>query len=273
MSTDIPPGIVERAKNKIQTLFDKMRVSNDEFYILIKSCFDLFWDRYSEDMGWIGTRMACVPKPMEHPDAINIIRKQVMPWLRRAQACIDDNSQYFLEFQAMHIFFKKWFDNDTQQPSNKVLNSEKSENEPPSNKVLSSEKSENEPPSNNEKSQHERPYDMNSINILISTLQKQMNAVPSILLRLDNLEAKVTSLHQQTSQPPQNTPKEDAQQETPAKSPANTVTDRRRLGTFSTKDPFSNSYPEYPKSDMHQQASIDTLLQKISLLENDFKCL
>jgi hypothetical protein len=266
MSTDIPPGIVDKAKDKLHILFSNMRVSNDDFYICIKSCFDFFWNQYYEDRGSWGTQEAFDPKPMEPPEAINIIRQKVMPLLRRAKGCIKNESPYWIDFQLAYNFFEQWFGSNLQPPPdkvlNKVLNSKNSENEPPSNKVL-----------NFEESQHERAYDMNSINTLIETLQKQMNAVPSILLRLDNLEAKVTSLHQQTSKPPQNTPEEDAQQETPAKTPGNIVRERRRLGTFPEIDPFSNSPPVNPRSDMHQQASIDTLLQKISKLENDFKCL
>jgi hypothetical protein len=254
MSTDIPSKIVDKAKNKLQSFFDNMRVSNNDFYKNIKLCFDLFWKQYSQGYE---------PIPMELPEAIDIIKQEVMPNLRKAHACIHKQSPYWFDFHVMYNFFEKWFGSSSQPPPDKVLNevsnSEKSEQETHFNEVL-----------NVEESQHEHSYDMHRINIVIATLQQQMNALPSILFRLDNLEAKVTSLHQQTSKPLQNTPEEAAQAETPAKTPENIARQRRRLGTFpGEKDPFSSSGPSNPRSDMHQQASIDTLLQKIRDLETD----
>jgi hypothetical protein len=243
MSTAITPAItpevVNKAKNKLQNLFERMRPPKDNFYTLIKQCFDLFWVQYHKDWGW-ASHDACDPKPMEDTEVINIIREKFMPRLREAKLYINPNSGYFEEFNTTFIFFVNNFDNYTQPPSNQPPS-----NQPPSNKVL-----------NSEKSEHEHAYDMNCINIFIATLQKQMSVVPSILQRLDNLEAKVARLHEQPQKPPETKPE-------------NETKPRQRLGTFPEKDPFSNSNPSNPRSDMHQQASVDTILQKISALETD----
>jgi len=241
MSTLIPHAIVDRAKNKLQTFYDKLQVSDagEDFYTLIQSCLDIFFVRYTKDMGWAGAYEACDPKPMEDHQAISIIKAKVVPWLRMAKQYIKPSSKCWQDFQVMHNLFEVWFGKDVPPLS-----------EPPDKDVQPL----SEPP---EKSVRNRKiyavdnFDANeikieSINTAIATLQQQMSQLPGINQRLLALEAKFTE---------------------------NAKTPRRRLGTFPGGDPFSNADSSDPRSDMHQQASIDTLLQKISKLENDFKCL
>jgi hypothetical protein len=51
MSTAVPDKIVDKAKTKLETFFMKMQEADEGFRALIQSCFDLFWFRYSKDLG------------------------------------------------------------------------------------------------------------------------------------------------------------------------------------------------------------------------------
>jgi hypothetical protein len=247
MSTNTPTGIVKKAKDDLQKLFDKIPVSEqtDSVYIIIKECVTKFFERTSYNFGNNGSYEGWQYIPMEDKEAIQLF-KSVIPLLEQTSRYISEDSSYHKDFQKLQKFIDNWFGGGAQPPSNPLPQTQEQSENSAYDKVLDLQSETvrlelkiKEIESSHAGYEHERI----SWEEKIKKLEQEMKKFHTVLQRLNTLEATVKKLSTQPSN----------LSETPIK--ATTPEQRKRIfGIFA----------EQPK-----QVSIDTLLQKMSNLETD----